>query len=543
VPSGAEVLLEVLASEGVRHVFGNPGSTELPFLAALARAGSADYVLGLQEATVVAMADGYAQATGRPAFVNLHSVAGLGNAAGSLANARANGAPLVVTAGNADSRHRVADPLLSGDLVGLAAPLCRWATEVRHAGELGTLARRAFHDAAGPPPGPVFLSIPCDVLAEDAPGPAPPRTAARGPGPAAGLDDLARRLVAGPPGTLAIVAGDEVAAAGACAALVALAERLGAPVYATPLHGRRVFPTDHPLFAGPLPPRADAIRSALTPYRRVLLVGGQAFLVYPYTPGPPVPEGTELLHLSPDPAQLGRAHPAAFAASGDLAASLDALLALVAGAGAPPSAAAVPPAAAAHAAGRRRHEEAARARSGEVPMHPLAAVHALVRALPPESVVVDEAITAGAYVRGLHRSAGPHTYWFCRGGGLGWGMPAACGISLAFGGEPVLCVVGDGSAMYSPQALWSAANRNLPVVFAVVDNGQYLILKRNQGSGPYAGMDLAPPALDFCHLARSMGVPATTVEKAPDVGEALRAVWGAGPHLLHLPVSATPAGA
>lgn len=539
MPTGAEVLLEVLASEGVRHVFGNPGSTELPLVAAIAREPGIAYVLGLQEATVVAMADGYARASGRPAFVNLHSLAGLGNAAGNLANARANGAPLVVTAGNADRRHLVADPLLSGDLPALAAPLCRWAAEVRHAGELGTLVRRAFRDAAGPPAGPVFVSVPCDVLEEAAPGPAPPRTPVRGPGPAAGLDDLARLLVADGPGTLAIVAADEVPAAGATGALAALAERLGAPVYAAPLHGRRVFPTDHPLFAGPLPPRADAIRAALAPYRRVLFVGGQAFLVYPYTPGPPVPEGTDLLHLSPDPAQLGRAHPAAFAASGDLAASLEALVALVgpAGPGGVPGAA---PAAAAHAAERERHEEAALARYGEAPLHPMAAVHALLRALPAESVVVDEAITAGPYVRGLHRSAGPHTYWFCRGGGLGWGMPAACGISLALGSEPVLCVVGDGSAMYSPQALWTAANLGLPVVFAVVDNGQYLILKRNQGAGPYAGMDLAPPPLRFTDLARSMGVPATVAEKAPDAADALRAVWGTGPHLLHLPVAAPP---
>lgn len=535
MPIGVEVLLEVLATEGVRHVFGNPGSTELPLLAALARTPGIDYVLGLQEATVVGMADGYAQATGRPAFVNLHSLAGLGNACGNLANAKANGAPLVVTAGNADRRHLAFDPLLSGDLPALAAPLCRWAAEVRHAGELGTLARRAFHDAAGPPAGPVFLSIPCDVLDEAAPAPAPPRTADRGRGPAAGLDELARLLADSVPGSLAIVAADEVAAAGATAALARLAEALGAPVYAAPLHGRRVFPSDHPLFAGPLPPRADAIRAALAGYRRVLFVGGQAFLVYPYTPGSPLPEGTELLHLSPDPAQLGRAHPAAFAASGDLAASLEALIALLP-ASRTAGTAAVPPAAAAHAEDRLRREEAALARYGEVPMHPMAAVHALLRALPPEAVVVDEAVTAGPYVRGLHRSAGPHTYWFCRGGGLGWGMPASVGISLALGREPVLCVVGDGSAMYSPQALWSAANLGLPVVFAVVDNGEYLILKRNQGEGPYAGMDLVPPQLGFVELARSMGVGATRVEKAADAGEALRAVWGSGPHLLHLPV-------
>src|SRR5947209_15311685 len=150
-----ELLLDVLRSEGVSHIFGNPGSTELPLMDALVDAGDLHYVLALQEATVVAMADGYAQATGRPAFCNLHTSAGLGNAIGNLTNARANATPLVVTAGQQDRRHLVADPLLSGDLVGLAAPVSKWAHEVRHADELGTVMRRAFHDAATAPTGPV----------------------------------------------------------------------------------------------------------------------------------------------------------------------------------------------------------------------------------------------------------------------------------------------------------------------------------------------------------------------------------------------------
>src|SRR5437660_6982830 len=153
-------MLEVLDTEGVRHVFGNPGSTELPFVDELAAHPELQYVLALQEATAVGMADGYAQATGRPAFLNLHTVAGLGNAIGNLTNARANGTPLVVTAGNADRRHLVADPMLSGDLVGLAAGTMKWGHEVRHEGELGTVLRRAFLDAATPPAGPVFVAIP-----------------------------------------------------------------------------------------------------------------------------------------------------------------------------------------------------------------------------------------------------------------------------------------------------------------------------------------------------------------------------------------------
>jgi benzoylformate decarboxylase len=178
-------------------------------------------------------------------------------------------------------------------------------------------------------------------------------------------------------------------------------------------------------------------------------------------------------------------------------------------------------------------------------MPPAAAVHALLAALPPEPIVVDEAITTGSYVRGYHRVSRPGRYFFARGGGLGWGMPAALGVALG-SGEPVLSVVGDGSAMYSPQALWTAAREQLPIVFAVVDNGQYLILKsamrtRDDASaraGQFIGLELDHPRVDFVGLARSMGVEATLVEKAHEVGDAVRAALGSGrPHLLHLPIA------
>jgi benzoylformate decarboxylase len=192
-------------------------------------------------------------------------------------------------------------------------------------------------------------------------------------------------------------------------------------------------------------------------------------------------------------------------------------------------------------------EATARERYGAAPMDPMAAAHALVRAVPPDTRVVDEAITTGVYVRGFHHWTEPDRYFFCTGGGLGWGMPAACGVSLGQGGAPVLCVVGDGSAMYSPQALWTAAAEGLPVVFAVVNNRQYKILKgylRGMGgsavrTGRFIGMDLDDPPVDFPALARSMAVDATVVEHATDVGDAVEAALATGrPHLLELPISA-----
>ncbi|HUS62050.1 MAG TPA: thiamine pyrophosphate-binding protein, partial [Acidimicrobiales bacterium] len=295
--TGNEILFEVLATEGVEHVFGNPGSTELPFIDALADHPEIGYVLALQEATAVAMADGYAQVTRRPAFVNLHTSAGLGNAVGNLTNARANGTPLVITAGNADRRHLVADPLLSGDLVGLARGTVKWGAEVHRADDLGVVLRRAFRDASTPPTGPVFVSIPMDVLDEPG-GTTPPRSPRPEPAIAGGLDELAALLVDGGEGDVAIVAGEAIASAGALDEITALAERLVAPVFGAPLYSALVFPTDHALWRGMLNPRADAIASTLSSYRRVLVVGDQAFLVYPYSEGSPVPATTEVLHLA-----------------------------------------------------------------------------------------------------------------------------------------------------------------------------------------------------------------------------------------------------
>ncbi len=544
---GRDILLEVLRTEGVTHLFGNPGSTELPLIDALAEADDLHYVLGLQEATVVGMADGYAQATGRPAFVNLHTSAGLGNAVGNLTNAKANRTPLVITAGQQDYRHIATDPLLSGPLVELAGGAVKWAHEVRTAGELGTILRRAFHDAAAPPCGPVFAALPMDLLDQAVSEPAPRVSTIYPAGVAGGLDELAELLTSAPVGRLGLVVGDAVAASGAVSAVVALAEALGAPVHGSPLHGRGVFPPAHPLWRGMLNPAAIALHAALGSYDRVLLIGEQAFMVYPYTPGPAVPPDVELLHLSPDPAQLGRAWPVRLGVAGDPKASIEALLPMVVGGA---DTAAVGDALAAARTQRSAEiaqlEETALGRYSAAPMHPMAAAHALVRALPPDSIVVDEAITTGVYIRGFHHWTEPGRYYFCTGGGLGWGMPAACGVSLAHGGAPVLCVVGDGSAMYSPQALWTAAAEQLPVVFAVVNNRQYKILKNyltGMGgdaarTGRFVGMDLADPPIDYVALATSMSVDATRVDHADDVGDALRSALASGrPHLLELPIS------
>jgi benzoylformate decarboxylase len=545
--TAGEILLDVLRSEGVRHIFGNPGSTELPLMDLLAAAEDIDYVLGLQEATVVGMADGYAQATGRPAFLSLHTSAGLGNALGNLTNAVAMGSPLVVTAGQQDLRHLATEPLLSGPLTEMARGTCKWVHEVRTGEELGAIIRRAFSECTNPPTGPVFVSIPMNLVdAEVSDGP-PSRSRVIRSGIPSGLSELAELLAQCDVGRVAIVAGDEVATSGAVDALVAVAETLAAPVYGSPLHSKAVFPPAHPLWQGMLPPSAAALGRILARYDRVFLVGGKAFLVYPYSEGPAVPATTELLHLSPDPSHLGRVWPTRLGLPGDPAASLAALLPALAGLTDQVAvAAANATAAAARGEALARLETAATERYGESPMPAVAAAHALVRSVPPDTFLIDEAVTTGLHLRRFHQWTKEGRYFFGGGGGLGWGMPAACGVALAHPGSLVLCVVGDGAAMYSPQALWTAAARRLPVIFAVVNNGQYRILKDflkgregpSTRTGRFVGMEISDPPIDFVSLARSMGVPADRVSTAKEIGAAVQSARDAGgPHLLDVAIA------
>jgi benzoylformate decarboxylase len=546
--NGRNVLLDVLRSEGVTHCFGNPGTTELPFMDSLAEHPELHYVLGLQENVAVAMADGYAQASGRPSFVNLHTVAGLGGGLGNLTNAMANRTPMVVTAGQQDRRHLLAEPILSGDLTGLAAPTTKWQHEVRHLGELAPVLRRAFLSAATPPTGPVFVSIPMDVLEESGDVEVPPRSHFDRGAVAGGLDELAGLLADAAPDGVAIVVGDEVAAGGAVSEIVALAEALGARVYGVPLHSNLDFPTDHPLWTGMLGFTAAAVSGTLSRYRRIFVVGAKAFLVYPWTPPSPLPAGSELLHLAADPALVGRDLPTRVGAVGDIPASVGALVPLVAGRVDRGAVAAALDRARGQAEGAtERFAAMAADGAGRSPMAPFVATHALLSALPAGGALVDEAITTGFHVRMLYRSSTPGSYYFCRGGGLGWGVPAALGVKLARPDMPVLCIVGDGSIMYSAQALWTAAHENIPVVIAVVNNRQYGILKMNlvesggvsAETGTFVALDLDSPPIDYVGLARSLGVDALLVEKPGDVTDAARAAFESSrPTLLELPISA-----
>ena len=551
--SGAEVLLEILESEQVRHIFGNPGTTELPLLDALAGDSRFHYVLALHESVAAGLADGYAQATGRPSFINLHTATGLGNAMGNLSNSRATGTPMVVTAGQQDRRHLLAEPFLSGNLTGMATGLVKWAHEVHRTADLGPVLRRAFHDAASPPTGPVFVSMPMDILQErgDFPVPAPSRIERRVV-PAA-LADLASAILTAPRARFAVVAGDEVTRSGATDALVTVAQRLGCSVYGTPMHSTLVFPTAHPQWAGALTPDAAQIRAELARFHTVLLIGSRGLMTFGYRDAWPVPPGLRLLHLSPAAEDLGRTYPTSLGLVGDPRATLEALVPLLSGVDETETARLIR-AAEARASQRLAQltERAAAARPDEHGrMHPLPAVQSVLSALPPETMVVDEGVTSDPYVRAFHLVRTPGRFLYSRGGGLGWGLPAAMGVSLGRDREPVVSVVGDGSFLYSPQALWTAVRENLPVVAVVLNNRGYLILRRflAEMRGPDAraasgvGTDIADPNVDLVAIARGLGADAVRVDRLAEVAEAVRAAIATGrPTVLDVQVAAPSHG-
>jgi len=548
--SGGKLLLELLESEGVEYVFGNPGTTELPFIDALIDSPTVKYIWGLQEASVVAMADGYAQASGRPGFINLHTAGGLGHGLGNLLNASVAGTPLVVTAGQQDSRHSITDPLLFGNLVQIAAPAVKWAQEVNSAAQLPILIRRAFEDCSAAQSGPVFLSLPMDVMEEMTTIPVPPCSHVDRRPVAGSLDLLADELAAIAPGRIMIVAGDEISNHGAAPEVVALAEMLGASVFGSSWPAHLPYPTSHPMWAGNLPTKATEIHEAVKDFDCIFALGGKSFITILYSEGSALPEHCELFQLSVDGSDLGRSYPTKLSVVGDIQKSLRILNKLLMERLADKADIYAALLVKAELKQKEQNEELSQETANLFSLegiHPLVAAQEMARGIGPDTAIVDEAIVTAVHLRKFLNSNTTRRYSFLRGGALGWGMPAAVGYSLGLGREPVVCTVGDGAALYSPQALWTAAYEKLPVTFVVLNNREYNILKNFMRAQPhftaakenkFIAMDIVNPTIDYLAMAQSMGVPAIRVDCASDIAEAIKAGIASGmPNLIEIPVT------
>lgn len=522
-----EATYDLLRSLGLTTVFGNPGSTEEPFL----KNFPADfrYVLALQEASAVAMADGYAQASGRPVHVNLHTAPGTGNGMGSLVTAWHNRTPMIVTAGQQTRTMNLFEPMLTNVRpTQLPEPYVKWSHEPLRAQDVPEAFMRAHATAVQPPAGPVYLSLPLDDWDEPADGVPEPRRVSTRVAPDPAMLDRFAELLAQSRNPMLVI-GPGIDRAGGWAEAVALAERMRAPVWQPPFADRVGFPQDHPQFQGLLPPAIGPLAEKLVGHDCVLVVGAAVFRYYPYVPGEYgyLPPGTRLLHVTDDPDEAARA-PVGDSLVGDVGLACAGLIARLPATDRPlPTPKSAPPTV-----------EPGR------PLAPEALFATLAAEWPADGVLVPE---TPSNLSALHRQlpiTRPGSYFKMASGGLGFALPAAVGIALAQRDtdrhRPVVAVIGDGSFQYSPQALWTAAQQRLPVVFVVPVNQQYGVLKafaRLEETPGVPGLDL--PGLDIPSIARGYGCTAHQVESLDDFRAAFRgALGGDGPTVLTVPITA-----
>jgi benzoylformate decarboxylase len=521
-----DAAFELFREREMTTIFGNPGSTELPMLGPLPE--DFRYVLGLQEAVAVGMADGFAQASGRVTHVNLHTAPGLGNGVGAIFNARANKAPLLVTAGQQiRSFITMQANLTNRDAVEVPKPFVKWSHEPPRAVDVPFALAQAIHHASLPPAGPAFVSIPMDDWLVEIERGDYARQISRTVGGRAQPDGeqiaaLAVRLRAAR--SPVFVAGPDIDASGGWDAAIELVESQRLPVWASPATGgnRIGFPESHPAFQGVLLPAVGPIGLTLAEHDLVLVAGSSVFAYYPNIPGELLAEGTELVAITSDPDEAARA-PMGDAIVADVALTLRALVNAL---DRPPDRG-MPPV-----------REAPEPAPDSDPMAP-AAVHAtLAELFPRDGIVVLESPTSTTALRNQLRPSTPGSYYFSASGGLGFGLAASLGVQLAEPGRQVVCVLGEGSAQYAITAFWTAAAYDIPVKFLVLRNNEYSILKwfstmENVVGAP--GLDL--PSLDVAATAESYGVPSTSVSGREQLHAALsEALLKAGPRLVQVDV-------
>ena len=546
--TGRSAFLALLESEGITHLFGNPGTTELPIMHALKDFPDITYVMAMQESLVVAMADGFSRASGRLVACNVHVAPGLGNAMGSIFNAKFTGTPMIVTAGQQEQGHGLMEPLLYDPLVRIAEPLVKWSVEVNRLEDLPRIVRRAAKLALTPPMGPVFISLPGDILNAEADLDLghPTRVDTRVVPAPATLQLLAERILAAR--YPVIVAGDEIVKSDALIEAAQLAEALGCPAYQQTVAYGAHFLSESSCFKGPLPRNHAQTAAILGAHDLMIVLGADPVRMSIYSADAVIPTAMPIVHLGLSTHEFGKNFPTELAVMADLKETLPALVAAIQEIGGASlrsrAEAAMTDIAASNWSVRRKAlvaEISAKRSSSPIDADVLAL--AVVDALPRDAILIDEGLTSSRHIPALRAHTERFGYHALASGGIGWGLPAAVGASLANPGRPVVCFQGDGSAMYSIQALWTAANHGLPLTVVLINNGGYRIIKQRllafHGDRNFIGMDFADPAVDFTGLARSLGLEAIRITDPDDLVQLAAAFRRRGPKLLEIMVDAS----
>ena len=549
---GRQVFMDSLIANGADAIFGNPGTTENPVLDSLVEFPDITYYTALHEAVAVCAASFYAQASGKTAVANLHVAPGLGNAIGMMYGALKTCSPVVVTAGQQDTRMRLRDPILRHDLVAMAAPATKWATEAQSADEIGPIMRRAFKIANEWPRGPVFVSLPNNVMEQETNIGASNSGAlfqAAHPDPA-GIKQLTELILASQ--QPAFIAGDDIAVQGANKIFAELVELCGASVFVEFLRARQSLPANQANYRGRIPYNYEKIRSTLAGHDLVVMVGGQFIEEVWFDEGSPFPPQAKVAQIEVADTRLAYNFKLDAGVIGSIPLTLQSII---------DSIRSTAPSSYFESAKSRNEDLSQRketvadnysqdlkAKESKTPMTPSVALARLSKSLPPGAIVVDEAITAAPDLEMNFLPDGPDKYYAGRGGGIGQGIAGALGVAAAHPQRLIVAVSGDGSAMYSIQALWTAAHHQLNIIFAILSNREYRVLKHNMDihrdrfletpEQPYPCMDLAKPNLDFGAMAAGMGVPGQRVSTPAQITEAVgKAIAIEGPYILEIEVT------
>ena len=532
--TGRSAFLALLRDEGITHLFGNPGTTELPIMHALKDHPELTYVMAMQESLVVAIADGFSRASGRLVACNVHVAPGLGNAMGSLYNASFTGTPMILTAGQQEQGHGLTEPLLSGPLLRMAEPLVKWAVEVSRLEDLPRIVRRAAKIATTPPTGPVFISLPGDILNAEAGldlGRSTRVDTRVKPSDEALQALVARILKAERP---VIIAGDEIVKSDALQEAATLAAALGCPAYQQSAPYGAHFLSESPCFMGALSRQQPQVRDVLSPYDLMIVLGADPLRMSVHSEVDPLPEGLPILQIGLVDGDLAKNYGAEIALKADVKETLRVLVPALTAAGGDVLAARARQGIAVLSSknwtARRAALVAQISKGGDrSPIDPDWLALQLVEAMPENAILVDEGLTSSRYITALRPHRDRHGYHALASGGIGWGLPASVGVSLANPDRPVVCFSGDGSAMYSIQALWTAAHHQLPLTVVIANNGGYRIIKQRllafHGDDHYVGMDFVDPKVDFAGMARALGLEAMRITQASELRPTLDAAF------------------
>ncbi|MFW8564884.1 benzoylformate decarboxylase [Orrella sp. 11846] len=534
-----DVTFALMRELGLTTVFGNPGSTEETFLKDFPK--DFRYIQTLHESSAVGAADGYAQATRRPVLVNVHTAAGLSNAMSNIMTARMNKTPLIITAGNQTRNMLLMDPWLSNvDPTMLPRPWVKWSYEPVRAQDVPGAIMRAYAAALQPPAGPVFLSLPLDDWDQTANGQAVAREVTRrvGPDPTR-IADFAQAISKAKDPVL--IFGSDLCRAGGeggregWQAAIALAEKLNVPVWAAPASERAPFPETHPLYVGGLPFAIGPLCDKLQGHDLAVVIGAPVFRYYPYVAGDYIPQGLRLLHITDDPEEAARA-PVGDSLLSDALLAVQSLTPLVASR----HAKTLTVASQAHRMAPHPAPEEPEAADGQ--LSALLLFDVLHEVMPAETVLVEE---SPSNVAQLHRAwpiETPDTFYTFASGSLGWNLPASVGLALSERdsqrNRPVLTVIGDGSFQYSVQGLWTAAQHDLQIIFVVLRNDEYAILKsfaQLENTPNVPGLDL--PGLDIAALGKGYGCASVVAKTADEVRAACEAALKRkGPTVIEVPI-------